>query len=376
MNEQRIALLIPNLACGGAERVMLTLAKGFLQRGYQVDLLLLRAEGELMDSVPEKVNVMAFGKRKPRQIIFPLAAWLRVHRPAVLLSSLSQLAWVASIACRLSRTATRCFYREESTLSKVLDTMNPLHAWLRLWLLRHFCAGRPFICPSQQAAQDMAQNLGGAVPQIRMIPNPIIDSDFFLRVRKEVVHPWFASGNYKVILAVGRLHHAKGFDILLEAFAQVLVRRKDVRLLILGEGDERSALEQQRHRLGLDGVVEMPGYVSNPLPYMAKADVFVLSSRWEGLSSVLIEALACGARVVATDCPSGSREILEHGRYGRLVPPENPTALANALVTALDAETPQVSPEWIERYCEDQAVARHLEVMGLPEFAGGGCEDR
>ncbi len=374
MNEQRIALLIPNLACGGAERVMLTLAKGFLQRGYQVDLLLLRAEGELMDSVPEKVNVMAFGKRKPRQIIFPLAAWLRVHRPVVLLSSLSQLAWVASIACRLS--ATRCVCREENTLSKVLDTVNPMQAWLRLWLLRHFCAGRPFICPSQQAAQDLAQNLGGAVPQIRMIPNPVIDSDFFLRVREEIVHPWFASGNHKVVLAVGRLHRQKGFDILLEAFAQVLVRRKDVRLLILGEGGERSVLEQQRHRLGLDEVVEMPGYVSNPLPYMANADVFVLSSRWEGLGNVLIEALACGARVVATDCPSGPREILEQGRYGRLVPPEDPTALAKALVTALDAEAPQVYPEWIERYRENRAVVQHLEVMGLPEFAGRGCEDR
>ncbi len=369
MNERRIALLIPNLACGGAERVMLTLAKGFLQRGYQVDLLLLRAEGELMDSVPEKVKVVAFGKRKPRQIIFPLVSWLRAHRPAVLLSSLSQLAWVASIACRLSRTATRCVCREENTLSKVLDTVNPLQAWLRLWLLRHCCAGRPFICPSLQAAEDLAQNLGASVPQIRMIPNPVIDSDFILRVRDEVGHPWFASGNHKVILAVGRLHRQKGFDSLLDAFAQVWVRRKDARLLILGEGDERSALEQQRHRLGLDGVVEMPGYVANPLPYMAKADVFVLSSRWEGLGNVLIEALACGTRVVATDCPSGPREILEHGRYGRLVPPGDPTTLANALVTALDAKTPQVSPEWMERYREDQVVMRHLDVMGLPEFA-------
>ncbi len=378
VDSKSIALLAPNLACGGAERVILSLAKGFLDRGYRVDLLLLRKEGELLSLVPKEANVVAFKKHKPRQVIGKLAFWLRANRPLVLLSSLSQLAWTAGIACWISGTATRCIFREESTLTKALDSINPLEAKLRLWLLRKFCAEHPFVCASKKAAEDLARTLGSSsISDVFSIPNPVIDSEFFRRAKETVSHPWFETKDQQLILAVGRLHQAKGFDILLEAFAKVYDKRKDVRLLILGEGLERPALERQRQELSLEQVVDMPGYTANPLPYMVKSDVFVLSSRREGLGNVLIEALACRARIVATDCLSGPREILDHGRYGYLVPPENPEMLAATLLTALeDDRAPRVSQEWLKRYHVDQAVRRHLEVMGLPDYAPPALTDR
>ena len=256
------------------------------------------------------------------------------------------------------------------TLSSVLANMNPMAANLRLWLLRSLCGRAEFICVSDAAATDLKKSLGYDNAAVHTIPNPVIDAQFYQRAKCKAEHSWFHAKDIKVILAVGRLHRQKGFDILLEAFSRVYSKRQDVRLLILGEGPERPSLEQQRDTLGLQEVVDMPGFVANPLPYMANADLFVFSSRWEGLGNVLIEALACGVKVVATDCPSGSREILENGRYGELVPPDDPEALAVAMMRALRTQKlPSVSSQWLERYSVKQAISRHLEVMGLkPDF--------
>ncbi len=361
-----IALLIPNLACGGAERVMLTLAHGFLSCGYQVNLLLLRREGELLELVPPEVNLVVFNARKPRQVILPLAYWLRKYRPAVLLSSLSQLAWVSSLACRFSGVDIRLVCREENTLTSVLKNMNSLSADLRLWLLRSFCGEAEFVCVSDGAATDLKKNIRRANAVVYSIPNPVIDEQFYQRAKIKVEHTWFYEEGIKVILAVGRLHIQKGFDVLLKAFSKVYSNRQDVRLLIMGEGPDRAFLEQQRDKLGLREVVDMPGFVANPLPYMTNADLFVFSSRWEGLGNALIEALACGVKVVATDCPNGPREILENGRYGELVPPDDPEALAVAMMRALRTrKSLSVSFRWLERYSVKQVVSRHLEVMGL-----------
>lgn len=360
VKSERIALFMPNLAGGGAERVMLNLAEVFTTRGFRVILIVLRAEGELLDQIPNGVSLITLNKSKPRQSIWPLCIILRKFRPAVMLSTLSQLNWVACLATRLARCGTRCVVREANQLS--LDGPS---RWLRPRLLYWSCRYAQHLSVSQGAADDLERVLGLQDGSVHVIYNPVICESLFNRAAESIEHPWFKRGESPVILAVGRLVEAKGFDVLLNAFAQ-LPRDRSASLLILGEGPERSALEAQRHRLNLDSNVSFLGYVSNPIAYMAKASVFVLSSRWEGLPGVLIEALACGARIVATDCPSGPKEILDGGRFGRLVPPEDPDTLADALLEALNGAYPKESPtEWLQQFQLDTVADHYLKLMGL-----------
>jgi glycosyltransferase involved in cell wall biosynthesis len=154
----------------------------------------------------------------------------------------------------------------------------------------------------------------------------------------------------------------KDFPTLLRAFAQ-LRQTRHARLLILGEGEERQMLEALSARLGVNEDVSLPGFVENPYPYMVNASVFALSSRWEGLPTVLIEVLYCGTPVVATDCPSGPREILRSGEIGRLVPMEEPAALAEAIAATLDANGPQPSRESWQPYTLETVVDQYVDLL-------------
>jgi glycosyltransferase involved in cell wall biosynthesis len=165
-----------------------------------------------------------------------------------------------------------------------------------------------------------------------------------------------------VLIAVGRLQIQKDYPTLLRAFAQVRQKRP-VRLLILGEGKERPMLEELIKTLGVEEDVSLPGFVMNPFAYMARASLFVLSSRWEGLPTVLIEAMCCGTPVVSTDCPSGPREILREGQYGQLVPVGEPTALARAIETTLDAKASSPPPESWRPYELDTVVSQYSRLL-------------
>ena len=179
---------------------------------------------------------------------------------------------------------------------------------------------------------------------------------------KPIGHAWFEPGEPPVFLAVGRLAPQKDFPTLIRAFAQVRARH-EARLLILGGGPERAHLQSLVGELGLDGDVGLPGWVTNPYPYMVRSAAFVLSSRWEGLPSVLIEALYCGVPVIATDCPSGPVEILEGGKHGMLVPVGDVDALARGMEAAIDGRIPRPTEASWRPYDQDAVVDRYLGVL-------------
>lgn len=192
-----------------------------------------------------------------------------------------------------------------------------------------------FVAVSQGVADDLRRFAQLPEVKVHTIYNPVVTDELLASAARTPEHPWLAPGEPPVILGVGRLVGQKDFATLVRAFA--LVRRtRSAKLIILGEGDKRPELEALVTELGLSDEVSLPGFVDNPFAYMARADTFVLSSRHEGLPGVLIQAMACGCKVVSTDCPSGPREILNNGSLGALVPVGDAGALAEAIVATLD----------------------------------------
>jgi len=204
---------------------------------------------------------------------------------------------------------------------------------------------------------------------VHVIPNPVITEQLFELAARPVEDPWFSNDSLPLLITVGRLTAAKNYPLLLKAF-QRLLDKKDTRLVILGDGEERSELERLVREYGIEAQVKMPGYVDNPWAYMSKADLFVLSSKWEGLPTVLVEALALGIRVVSTDCEFGPRELLKDGKFGWLVPSEDYVALADTMLTALNAELPKVDLADLGAFRLDNAVDSYAHLLGVDRKRG------
>jgi glycosyltransferase involved in cell wall biosynthesis len=215
---------------------------------------------------------------------------------------------------------------------------------------------------SSGVADDLARRAWITRTRIHVVPNPIISPDLLRLARSAVDHEWFATAALPLVLGAGRLTPQKRFDDLIRAFARVR-QSHDARLMILGEGEERARLQALIRQLQLEHVVALPGFVENPLACMSRAKVFVLSSAWEGLPGALIQALACGTAVVATDCDSGPREILQGGRLGRLVPVGDVTALGEAICAALREPSQPAAGEAYLPYTESAGVDAYLRIL-------------
>ena len=362
-----VAFFLPSLEGGGAERVTLNLAGGIAARGHRVDLVLASRTGPFLAAVPPGVRVVDLAAGRVIRALGPLAAWLRDERPDHLVSALDHANLVALWAARRAGTRTRVTCVVHTTMSRTIS--NP-GAWTDRVLLpplirRFYRRAHAVVAVSAGAGDDLRAFLGDRVRRVDVIPNPVVLPDLDARAAGASPHPWFDDAARPVVLGVGRLWHQKDFATLLRAFhAAGLAGR--ARLVILGEGVLRPELEALRHELALDDDVALPGFVASPYPAMARAAGFVLSSVFEALPTVLIEALALGTPVVSTDCPEGPREILDGGRWGRLVPVGDVAALAaalRALVEAWPARAP-VPASVLAPYTLDAAVDAYLARLG------------
>ncbi len=356
----RIALFLVHLRAGGAERVMVTLANSFATRGHAVQVVLSEAEGELLKELNPTIPVVDLGARRMLRALPRLARYLRMERPDALLATLSQPNLVAILARRWARVPTRVIVREASTPTqeyrRAVLLKDRLVPWFIATLYRDADA---VIAVSKGVAHALAQ-LG--VPSPQVIYNPVITPHLLSACEESLNHPWFQLGEPPVVLAVGRLGPEKDYPTLIKAFAQV-VQMRPARLVILGEGEQRPALEALARTLGIADQVAMPGFVPNPFPYMRRASVYVLCSIYEGLPNALIQAMACGCPVVSTDCPSGPREILDGGRYGHLVPVGDSQALAEAILEVLSGVHKPVPSEWLQQFTEERVVEQYLHLL-------------
>lgn len=364
-SKTRLAIYLPSLRGGGAERVMVTLANAFAATGYRVDLVLAEAHGPYLKDVSPKVRIVDLHAERVVKSLFPLIGYLRRDRPVAMLSAMNHANVIAVLARWLAGVTTRVVVSEHNSISiEASHSRNGRATQLVYWLVKRlYRHADGIIAVSHDAAVDLARFVDLSVRAVRAIYNPF-DVALIQRLATEAIdHPWFAPGQPPVVLATGRLTEQKDFLTLIRAFAQIR-RRRSARLMILGEGESRGEIEAVAVKCGLTADdVQMPGFVTNPFSYMSRCGVFVLSSRWEGLANVLIEAMACGAPVVSTDCHSGPREILEGGRWGRLVSVGDEKALADATCATLnEAEHPAVAVRAAD-FSVEKAVQGYLQVM-------------
>ena len=363
MGQAPIALFVPSLHGGGAERVMLDISAELVQRSRPVDLVLVRAEGHYRDLVPEGVRLIDLDSRRTAASLLKLVGYVRRERPVALLSTLAHASVIALVAKLLLRGRLRVVSRVANTYGEELASGSFKHrqALLLLKLLLPMSDG--IVCVSHGVAEDLSASVPAASRRIETIYNPVVSPDLAGMAAKPVDHPWFDGEGPPVILSAGRLTRVKDHATLLRAFVEVLDSRP-ARLVILGDGAERDTLMQLVERYGVADHVDLPGFKTNPFAYMSRASVFVLSSRYEGFPNVLVQAMACGTPVVSTDCRSGPVEILDHGKWGRLVPVGGWRSMATAILESLEESV--TADRLVSRastYSVGSSVDRYLEVL-------------
>jgi glycosyltransferase involved in cell wall biosynthesis len=349
------------MAGGGAERGALKLAEGFSNRGFQVDLVLASATGPRLGQVSTEVRVVDLRARRVLAALPALVRYLRQERPEALVSVLDHTNIVALWARRIARYPGRVIVVEQNTLSIKAAAATSRRTRVMPRLVRIFYPWADAVVGVSEGVADDLVRLGVPREHLRVVFNPIVTDELDELARRPVDHPWFRNVA-PIFVAAGRLRPQKDFPTLLRAFAR-LRSRTPARLIILGEGPERPALERLVSELGLGNDVQLPGATENPYAYMSRSTAFVLSSRWEGLPTVLVEALKCGAPIISTDCPSGAREILDHGRYGTLVPVGDEAKLALAMEAAVDGRVGKAPEASWRPYELDTVVAAYLELL-------------
>lgn len=354
----RILLVLPSLERGGGERVMLQLARSFIATGREVHLAVLLGGGPLRCEVPpntvlhELVSGHARGFTLARRALPKLVSLMRSAQPHAVLSTMTGTNLLTTLACMRARSSARLVLREASSLVNVRSMFK--RGAVR-WL---YWKADTIIAVSSGVAGDF-RSLGLPSERIRVIHNPVDREG--LRRLAETGPAFSESGALPYVIALGRLTRAKDYPTLLRAYADSQLRHSH-RLAIVGDGEERGRLEGVIRQLGIADRVLLPGALANPYRILAGASLLVLSSRWEGYPNVLLEALALGVPVVATDCPHGPRELLGGGRYGRLVPVGDLVALTQAMEEECGhpANTPG---EVVVRHEVGLVASRYLDVL-------------
>lgn len=367
----RLAVFLATSGHSGVDRVMRNLLPAIAARGVFVDLLHVENHGpHLREEVPG-LQVIALGSSHVNTSLPGLVRYLRKYRPDVILADKDKVNRLAIIAQRLAGVQTRVVVRMGTTVSVNLRKRKPWQRWMQYLSIRMlYRHADGIIVPSHGAALDLARIAGLPVERISVVPSPVVTEEFKRMLGEDVSHTWLNKKKVPIILGVGELSLRKDFATLVRAFARVR-RERDIRMIILGKGRERKALQALCKELDVEFDVDMVGFNRNPYAFMSHSDVFALTSICEGSPVALMEAMAAGLPSVATDCPSGPREILEDGRLGYLAPVGDADAVAQGLRQMLDSPPdPQLLRESAERFSLQASTDAYLQVLGVNTGAG------
>lgn len=370
MNNGRDKLLciLPSLKGGGAERVMLTLTEHLSRDSFEPVLVLFERTGELTGFIPDDVRVIFLEKRGKLDffgLISRLSALIETERPDAILSFLWYANVISVMAGRKTKDRIPVVISARNYMSSAIGNENWVVVKRNIIRYAYNRASR-IITLANKMGDDLVRNFKIKQALITVIPNPI-DIDRIERLQDEkVAHPWL-SGSIPVIVSAGRLNKQKGFPTLIRAFS--LVRQKmEARLIIIGEGEERPNLESLVRELGMQSYVDMPGFAKNPYPFIKRAEVFVMSSLYEGFPNVLVEAMACRTPVVSTACLSGPDEIITDGVTGCLVPVSNVERMSHAIERLiinkeLAAQLADAAGRYVHQYHVNRVVSSYEKVI-------------
>lgn len=370
--KRKLAVFLATSGHSGVDRIMNLLLPSIASKGIQVDLLRVRGKGPHFTSRFENLNIVELGTSHSFTSLLPVVRYLKNERPDALLSDKDRVNQVALTARWIARASTRVVVRFGQMVSKMLESRDVIDRTVHYLSMRYlYRAADAVITPSNGAAADLCDFAHLPSYKVTVIPNPV-DTDRLTDLAREPAdHQWFNQNEIPVIAGLGELTHRKGFDTLIRAFS-LLRARREAKLLIMGRGSGRSELEELVSGLGLRDDVHFAGFIENPFPYLGRASLFVQASRYEGFGMALIEALSLGVPVVATDCPSGPRDILEDGRFGSLVPVGDHHAMAGQMRATLEAPPdPQFLKKAVEPYSMDIVTDRYLQVLGLVQADPG-----
>ncbi len=332
---KKIAFFLPNLIRGGAEMYVLRLAEALAARGHNIDIVLTRAQGGLLEEAKRHFTVHDLGAKRTLAAIKPLMAYLKAAKPDILISSLTYPNFAALLAVKFTGLPIHTIAIEHSLVFRNLQVAGLIKQITEAPLMRLIYPwADQVVAVSKAVADDLARMMGRAGHSFYIAANPVLTPDVATRILMPPAHTWANDGK-PFILAAGRFEAQKGFMLLLKAFNE-LRGTQDVRLLLLGDGPQRAELERYIAENGLKDHVAMPGMVENIFPYLKRASLFAMGSAWEAFGFVLVEALACGTKIVAT-ANGGAEEILENGRFGRIVHDHTPQAVAQAMREELAA---------------------------------------
>ncbi len=357
----RVLLLIPHLGGGGAERVTALLTRGLLMHKYELHLGLITQSMRACEWVPAAVRIHALGAPRVRLAAISLLRLVRRLKPDLILSGMAHLNFLVLLLRPLFPRKTRVVIRQNATVSADLDS-GRLPAYTRLLYRVLYPSADRVVCQTRAMADDLEARSGIRDGQVLVLPNPV-DAEAIRRVRLDSESHWIGPGPH--LLAIGRLSHEKGFDLLLEAFSSLRIKFPTVDLTVLGTGAEITMLREKRRELRLESAVSFAGYVPRPETWFPGATVFVLPSRNDGLPNALLEAAAGGLPLVASPCSDGVVNLLGGKRGAWLASDVSARALTRALLSALDSLRPgeRFAHSWMGGYHMDCAIRDYERLI-------------
>jgi len=362
----KITFFVSSLGGGGAEKMMLRLAEHAAVAGHSVDLLITRKEGDHLNNIPKGLNVVVLAKSSrvkglikvltscsnPLRFIslLKLPRFLTVlqstshyyvkRKPDLVISTLHTCNLANIMARECTQSNTKVIVRECIQLTSFIQSVPSREKTLLPFIKLLYPLADKVVSVAKQVEDDLLTHINVAEGKSLFIYNPVIGPDFHKKANMPVGVKWLNDKDTYVILGAGRLSKQKDFSTLIEAFSIVKPKSPNMKLLIIGEGEQRVSLQKQVDKLNLTDSVTLFGFVDNPLSYMSKADLFVLPSLLEGAPNVLVEAMASGCQVISTDSPGGASELLKNGEYGNLVPMQDPSILAKNIFRVYKTNNP------------------------------------
>jgi len=362
-NIKKIAFFLPDLRTGGAERVFVQLANSLSDQGYSVDLLVAQNEGDLFSLVNSNIQILAFSQAKKTKLSLLLSSltglyrYIKHNKPDVVFSTITGANLVtAFIKLLLPKRSTKFILREASSVHNSGLAYRCLSRML-------YPQSDGVIAGSNGVMEDLVRYYRVSKTKAFFIRNPLDITLIRRQAKEKVVHPWLLNNDGSLIVSVGRLTAAKDFVTLIKAFKLIRDERAS-KLIIIGEGECRETLEEKVTELGLQKYVDFLGFQENPYPFVLRADLFVLSSQWEGFPNVILEALALGRNVVSTDCHAGPAEILSGIGGCNLVPVGDPEKLSNAILEKLNEKLDtREADDRLQEYDIKTVSQRYIELM-------------